>query len=95
LRFDPADTSKQVDPARIIRPRRIADNRADLWTVYNRAQESIIRGGFDYRTENANGRMEYRAARAVNNVADDVRLNRALWQLAESMAELKGRAIAA
>ena len=95
LRFDPQDTSKQVDPARIIRPRRIADNRSDLWTVYNRAQESIIRGGFDYRTENSNGRMEYRAARAVNNVADDVRLNRALWQLAESMAELKGHKIAA
>lgn len=95
LRFDPADTSKKVDPAKLIRARRIADNRGDLWTTFNKVQESLIRGGFDYQSENARGRMEYRAARAVNNVSDDVKLNRALWQLAENMAALKGQAIAA
>jgi hypothetical protein len=33
--------------------------------------------------------------REVRGIDQDVRLNRALWQLAERMAELKGAAVAA
>jgi hypothetical protein len=95
LRFDMSDTSKQFDATRLLRARRMADSKSDLWTTFNKVQESLIRGGFDYRAENANGRMEYRTARAVNNVSDDIRLNKSLWQLAESMASLKGLSLAA
>lgn len=95
LRFDMADTSKKFDATRLLRARRMADNRADLWTTYNKVQESLIRGGFDYQAENVNGRMEYRAARAVNNVSDDIRLNKSLWALAENMAALKGVSLSA
>jgi len=46
-------------------------------------------------TETARGEKQIRHARPVNAVSDDLRLNAALWQLAESMAALKGQPIAA
>jgi hypothetical protein len=95
LRFDAENTSKEFSISSVLRPRRIADNGASLWNTFNRVQESMLKGGFSYRAENSNGRMEYRTARPVNNVSDDVRLNKSLWALAESMAELKGVSLAA
>jgi hypothetical protein len=95
LRFDAENTSKEFSISSVLRPRRIADNGASLWNTFNRVQESMLKGGFSYRAENSNGRMEYRTARPVNNVSDDVRLNKSLWALAESMAELKGISLAA
>lgn len=95
LRFDTSETGREYNPQALIKPRRFADTGSDLWSIFNRAQEGIIKGGFEYRAEDSNGRMQYRNARAVNNPSDNVKLNQALWQLAEGMAALKGQAIAA
>ncbi len=74
-----------VEPEAVIRPRRPADRAADLWTVFNRTQENILRGGLHGRTT-TNRRM---TTREVTGVAENVRLNRALWTLTEQMARLK------
>lgn len=95
LRFDTTEAGREYNPQALIRPRRVADLGSDLWSTFNRAQEGLIRGGFEYRAEDSNGRMQYRSARAVNNPGDNIKLNQALWQLAEGMAALKGQAIAA
>jgi hypothetical protein len=86
LRFDPAEgEGLPVAPEQVNRPRRMADTAGDLWTTFNRVQENVIRGGL--RGRNANGgRM---STRAVTGIDQDVKLNRALWTLAEEMRKLK------
>ena len=62
------------------------DDRApDLWTTFNRVQENIIKGGV--RGRNATGKRV--TTRAVNGIDQDIKLNRALWVLAEEMRKLK------
>jgi Domain of unknown function (DUF932) len=69
----------------LLTARRWDDRGADLWTTFNRVQESLIKGGV--RGRNANGgRM---STRAVTGVAEDIRLNKALWSLADSLAAMK------
>lgn len=96
LRFDANELAARKPIVNdILRARRLADNGNSLWQVFNRTQESLLRGGFRYVTETARGEKQIRHARPVNAVSDDLRLNAALWQLAESMAALKGQPIAA
>jgi hypothetical protein len=68
----------------------------DLYRTLNVVQENSIRGGLSARRPsevNLRGRMERGrmvTSREVRGIDQDVRLNRALWQLADKMAELKG-----
>jgi hypothetical protein len=82
LRYDGA---APVSPAAILRPRRLEDRSTDLWTTFNAVQEHLITGGA--RGRDANGRRV--SVRAVNGIDGNVKLNRALWSLAERMAQLK------
>lgn len=82
--------STPITPAQLLAPRRSADNGSDLWSVTNRVQENVIRGGLHAIARDANGRRIRRVStREVKGIDQDVKLNRALWQLAERMAELK------
>ena len=94
VRFeDEVPESLMLDPTRILKARRIEDRSADLWTVYNRAQENLVKGGisFDAVREDARGRQNHvrQSMRAVRSVDGDIKLNRALWTLTEEMAKLK------
>jgi hypothetical protein len=86
LRFEPSEAAAApVTESQVNRPRRIDDRAPDLWTTFNRVQENVVRGGL--RGRNANGgRM---STRPVTGIDQDVRLNRALWTLAEEMRRLK------
>jgi len=79
------DASARVEPERIIRPRRWDDKGRDLWSVLNRAQENIIKGGV--RVRGADGTP--RRSPAVSSVDGDRKLNKALWTLAEEMRRIK------
>src|SRR5919108_3918059 len=83
-----------ITPAQLLETRRSDDDRSDLWHTFNTVQENVIRGGLRGRTartpENPRGRRV--TTRPVNGIDQDVKLNRALWQLAERMAELKAAA---
>lgn len=86
LRFEEDSTlAVAITPERLLTVRRYNDNGNDLWSVFNRIQENVIRGGLRGRTEG------FRAVRtkAVKGIDNDVRLNKAMWTLAEKMAELK------
>lgn len=90
LRFEPAEgEAAPVTPEQINRPRRADDRAPDLWSTFNRVQENVIRGGMRGQTVDANGRRQVRAVRAVTGIDQDVKLNRALWTLAEEMRKLK------
>ena len=74
-----------VVPGSILRPSRWQDREDNLWTVYNRVQENMMKGGV--RGRSATGRRT--TTRAVGGVTENVKLNKALWTLADTMAALK------
>ncbi len=94
LRFGDADGKAKtpIRPEQLLAPRRADDRANDLWTVMNVVQENVIRGGLSARapaTMDQHGRWRRGrvvTTRAVNNIDQDVKLNKALWSLGERMA---------
>lgn len=90
LRFD---ASQEVRTDHLNYARRMADKGSDLWLTLNRVQENFIRGGVPYYNLNERGQRTGRQrTREIRNVDQNVKLNQALWQLANEMAKLKGAA---
>lgn len=86
LRWDrDEDGEAPVRADSLLLPRRMADRKSDLWTTFNRIQESVIRGGVRARTSTGSRTT----TRAVQGVNENVKLNKALWTLAEGFAQLK------
>ena len=75
---------QSVTESQILSPRRWQDESNDLWTTYQRIQENLIKGGLPGRTDTG-GRTH---TRAVKGIEGDVKLNRALWVMAENMLQL-------
>lgn len=84
-RYDTTIAPAPITEEQVLRPRRTADAGNDLWTTFNRVQESLIRGGQPGRT--ATGRRT--RTRAVTGIDQDVKLNRALWVLADALRTRK------
>jgi hypothetical protein len=82
LKWD--DGKAPVTGRDLLRARRHADDKNDLWTVYNRVQENLIKGGLYGR--NANNRPT--TTRPIKSIGEDIRVNKALWTLTEAMAKL-------
>lgn len=97
LRFADSDgkIATPITAAQLLAPRRSADNGADLWKTFNRVQENVIKGGVHGVQRDGNGRrLRAVSTRQVKGIDQDVKLNRALWTLAERMQELKTAQIA-
>lgn len=82
LRYDGA---APVTPSQVIRARRNADTEPTLWNTLNVVQEHLLNGGI--RGVNPTTQRRVRT-RAVSSITENVRLNKALWTLAERMREL-------
>lgn len=76
---------RPVQSESLVVPRRYQDNKPDLWTAFNVVQENVLKGGVAGKS--ATGRNV--STRAVQGVTENVRLNRALWTLADTFAGLK------
>ena len=74
-----------VTATQIIQPRRYEDKKDDLWTTYQRIQENTIKGGLPGMTPKG----KRTRTRAVNGIDGDIKLNRALWMMAEELKRLK------
>jgi hypothetical protein len=87
LRYDPTDTEAPapITESQLLAPRRFEDRRDDLWTVFNRIQESLTKGGLHGRSRS--GRVM--STRPVTGIDQNVKLNRALWMLADAMRQMK------
>jgi hypothetical protein len=88
LRYEPNEEGIVEAPIvadQLNRIRRNADAKNDLWTTFNRVQENVIQGGLQGRA--STGRRI--STKAITNIDNNVNLNRALWMLADSMANLK------
>ena len=85
LRYDDELAPAPVTEAQLLHPRREADSKGDLWTTFNRVQENFMRGGLQGRTAT----LKRTTTRAVVGIDAGIKLNRALWVLAEEMRKLK------
>ncbi|HCT4373344.1 TPA: DUF945 domain-containing protein [Pseudomonas aeruginosa] len=85
LKYDDPDKPAPITESQILMPRRFDDHRPDLWSVFNRTQENLTKGGLHGRS--ANGRRQQ--TRPVQGIDSDIRLNRALWLLADGLRQLK------
>ena len=74
-----------VDPGSLLQTRRSEDSSSDLWTILNRVQEHLIRGGASDGRRDRNGRL--RTVRALRGIDSKVTLNKALWGLAEQVIQ--------
>lgn len=85
-RYEPTEARPApITPAQLLHTRRAADTATDLWTTLNKVQENSMRGGLSARM--ANGRRT--TTRAVGGIDQGVKLNRALWVLAEHLRQAK------
>jgi hypothetical protein len=87
LRYDPteSDAPPPITESQLLGVRRFEDRRDDLWTVFNRVQESLTKGGLHGRSRT--GRSM--STRAVTGIDQNVKLNRALWMLADALRQMK------
>ncbi|MGL5003520.1 MAG: DUF932 domain-containing protein, partial [Casimicrobium sp.] len=74
-----------ITEAQLLHARRHEDARNDLWSVFNRVQEKLTQGGLAARA--ASGRCT--RTKPIQGIDQSVKVNRALWVLAEEMARLK------
>lgn len=83
LRWDAE--KRPFDSARLLQPRRQADQGSSLWNVYNVIQENLTQGqaGSSWRRH---GRMAVLGSRAIGSIDTDQTINRSLWALADSFA---------
>mgnify|MGYP005748797785 CR=1 FL=1 len=74
-----------IRPEDLLQIRRKEDQESSLWKVFNRVQENLFKGGLTGRSQN--GRKV--RTRAIQSVSEDVKINRALWQLTEDFSKFK------
>lgn len=87
LKYRFGEDHQPVTVSQLLTPRRREDYSDDLWTVYQRVQENLMKGGLSGRTVQGKSSR----TRAVTGIDGDVKLNRALWVMAENMLEFFGR----
>jgi hypothetical protein len=85
LKYDAPDKVTPVTEAQVLTPRRFDDRGCDLWSTFNRIQENLVKGGLNGCS--AQGRRQ--RTRPVQGIDQNLRLNRALWMLAEGMRQLR------
>lgn len=80
LRFEDA-TQAGMQPSALLAVRRVDDAGSDLWSVLNRVQENLLRGGLSRRS--VTGRLT--RTRRISSIREDVRINSGLWDLASGL----------
>ncbi|MFZ8933224.1 MAG: DUF932 domain-containing protein [Bacteriovoracaceae bacterium] len=77
------DDKAPIDPEHLLLSRRHADKDEDLWTIYNRIQENLIRGG----VKNYSNRKARRTL-PIKSIDQDIKINRNLWDLTSNLYEM-------
>jgi hypothetical protein len=72
-----------VSPSMLLNPRRYGDGAKDLFITLNCVQENIIRGGQRDRSGRRPDGSRMPKSRAIKGIDEDMKLNKALWQMAE------------
>jgi hypothetical protein len=75
LRFNDEISDSYVDIEGLLQIEREADKGNNLWAVFNRVEEKLIKGNFTYG-------KKARKARSIKNFNQDLKINKELWELA-------------
>ncbi|SNY61258.1 DUF932 domain-containing protein [Enterobacter sp. CC120223-11] len=86
LNYRFGEEHQPVTESQVLAPRRWQDEKSDLWTTFNTLQENLSKGGLSGRS--AQGKRS--RTRAVNGIDGDIKLNRALWVMAEELQQVLG-----
>lgn len=78
----PQKSDTVIAPDDILAIQRSEDVGADLWHVFNRVQEHLLKGGFPVYQHTDTGWIE-RSARPIKGIDQRSQLNAGLWDLAE------------
>src|ERR1700756_5781681 len=76
-------TKAPVSPSLLLNPRRYGDGAKDLFITLNCVQENIIRGGQRDRSRRHPDGSRMPKSRAIKGIDEDMKLNKALWEMAE------------
>jgi hypothetical protein len=79
LRY-PEPAQSGMSASKLLTTRRPEDLDNSLWTILNRVQENLLRGGLSRHS--ASGRLL--RTRRITSIREDVRLNSGLWDLASA-----------
>jgi hypothetical protein len=79
------DEKQPITPAQLLLPKRYDDSNNNLWINFNVVQENLVKGG--QKGKAFSGRRI--TTRPVQSIDNNIKLNRALWILADEMAKLK------
>lgn len=81
---------RMFDPSALVLPARQVDKDPTLWNTFNTVQEKLLNGGkFEFGKKDRKGVNNLRKSVKVSSISEDVRVNQALWFLAENMAKEK------
>jgi Domain of unknown function (DUF932) len=84
LKYDDLQNAP-ISANKVLEARRYDDNGNDLWRTFNRVQENLVRGGLkEWSRRKENGKRHPRT-RPVTGIDENVKLNKALWHLAEAL----------
>ncbi|EPD8249273.1 DUF932 domain-containing protein, partial [Yersinia enterocolitica] len=72
-----------VTESQILMPRRWEDKKDDLWTTFQRVQENLTKGGLSGKSTGG----KRARTRAISGIDGDIKLNRALWVMAEQLKQ--------
>ena len=80
-----------IDPHSLITAKREEEKDPTLWNTFNVVQEKIITGGIKIHNkhEDHTDFSRHRNSRKVSSISENIRLNKALWNLTEHVACLK------
>ena len=80
IRF--GESGAEVSAEEVLKPMRKEDEGNDLWSIFNRVQEKMVRGGFAYKAKTGRNKT----ARSIKNFSRDLELNEQLYSLALEFA---------
>lgn len=83
LHYRFGEEHQPITESQVLMPRRWQDEKNDLWTTFNTLQENLSKGGLSGHS--AQGKRS--RTRAVNGIDGDIKLNRALWVMAEELQQ--------
>lgn len=85
LKYGDEEVKQPISHRQVLQPKRRDDTENSLWTKFNVVQENLMRGG--QRGQSASGKRV--TTRPVQSIEGNVKLNKALWILADGMAKIK------
>lgn len=89
IRFDDSAIGETIMADKLLKPRRHEEvNAKDLFTVFNIVQENVMKGGQRGYSRHGYSVRKVRT-REVKSIDQNIKLNKALWTLAEKMMTLK------